>query len=255
MENELSGEINRRPLFKNIDSICIAETDAYIALNKPSGLLSIPDRTQSEPSLKDHLQDKYGHIFTVHRLDRETSGLILFAKTEAAHQHFSRQFEERSTDKIYNGLVLGRPALPEAVIDEPIKEHFSGDGRMMVHAQGKPAVTQYRLLEQFRLFAWMEFRILTGRTHQIRVHMKHAGHSIACDPLYGDGQPVLLSTFKKKFNLSKQDEEEKPLMGRLALHAASLGITDQNGERLQLEAPLPKDLKAMLQQLRKWSAI
>lgn len=254
MENELSGEINRRPLFKDISSICIAENDAFIALNKPSGLLSIPDRTQSEPSLKDYLQEKYGQIFTVHRLDRETSGLILFAKNEVAHQHFSKQFEERSTDKIYNGLVLGRPAIPEGVIEEPIKEHFSGDGRMMVHSQGKPAVTHYRLLEQFRLVAWMEFRILTGRTHQIRIHMKHAGHSIACDPLYGDGQPILLSSFKKKFNLSKAAEEEKPLMGRLALHAASLGITDQHGQRLLLEAPLPKDLKAMLQQLRKWSS-
>src|SRR5215471_20473000 len=101
----------------------LLETEDFVALNKPSGLLSIPDREQSEPSLKDILISKYGQIFTVHRLDKDTSGVIVFAKTEASHKFLSRQFEERSTEKIYNGLVLGKVYSEEGIIDVPIGEH------------------------------------------------------------------------------------------------------------------------------------
>ena len=108
-------------------------------------------------------------------------------------------------------------------------------------------------MEQFRSYAWVRFNILTGRTHQIRVHMKHLGHPIACDELYGDNKSLLLSSFKKKFKLSKLQEEEKPILNRLALHASELSFTDTNNNALKFEAELPKDLKALLQQLRKWN--
>jgi 23S rRNA pseudouridine955/2504/2580 synthase/23S rRNA pseudouridine1911/1915/1917 synthase len=124
---------------------------------------------------------------------------------------------------------------------------------MMTTAKGKPSVTEYEVVEQFRSYAWMHFNILTGRTHQIRVHMKHLGHPIACDELYGDSKSVLLSSFKKKFKLSKQEEEEKPILNRLALHAFELSFTDINNHTLKFEADPPKDLKALLQQLRKWN--
>src|SRR5690606_26285112 len=97
----------------------------------------------------------------------------------------------------------------------------------------------------------MQFQIFTGRTHQIRVHMKHAGHPIVCDPLYGNGQPFFLSSIKKNFRLSKDEEEERPIINRLALHASSLQFTGEDGKEYLLEAPVPKDLKAALQQLRK----
>jgi 23S rRNA pseudouridine1911/1915/1917 synthase len=239
--------------FKNIDRLIIFENDDFILLNKPSGMLSIPDRTQSQTSLKDFLLEKFGSIFTVHRLDRETSGVIVFAKNEITHRYLSQQFEERSTNKIYTGLVLGKPAEQKGIIEEPIAEHFSQKGMMMTAAKGKPSVTEYELLEQFRAFNWMQFHILTGRTHQIRVHMKHIGHSIACDELYGDGKSILLSSFKKKFNLSKSAEEERPLLQRLALHAAQLSFKDAAGQEHHFEAPLPKDIRALLQQLRKWN--
>src|SRR5664279_1539591 len=103
----------------------IFENEDFIVINKPPGLLSIPDREGKEISLKVLLQEKYGNIYTVHRLDRNTSGVILFAKNEAAHKHFSKQFEERSTRKIYNGLVLGKLQPPKGIVDEPIAEHFS----------------------------------------------------------------------------------------------------------------------------------
>jgi 23S rRNA pseudouridine1911/1915/1917 synthase len=231
------------------------ENDDFIVLDKPSGLLSIPDRTQSEPSLKDKLIEKYGNIFTVHRLDKDTSGVIVFAKHEASHKHLSQQFEERSTEKIYAGLVTGKLSTPTGIVDEPIAEHFSQKGMMMVSAKGKPSVTAYEITQSFKSYTWVTFRILTGRTHQIRVHAKHLGHPIACDSLYGDGKPVLLSGIKSKFKLSKKEEEERPLLKRLALHAVSLRFADMSGGERLFEAPLPKDLRALLQQLAKWNAL
>ena len=229
------------------------ENNDFVVVNKPSGLLSIPDRMQSEPSLKDKLLDKYGSIFTVHRLDKGTSGIIVFAKNEETHKHLSLQFEERSTRKIYTGLVIGRPAAPKGVIDEPIMEHFANRGMMMTADKGKPAVTEYEVAESFRSYSWMQFHILTGRTHQIRVHMKHLGHPIVCDDLYGDGKPVLLSSFKRRFKLSKLEDEERPILNRPALHAFQLSFHDRGGNEVHFEAPVPKDLRALLQQLKKWN--
>ena len=106
------------------------------------------------------------------------------------------------------------------------------------------------MLEKFKRFSWVEFNILTGRTHQIRLHAQHIGNSIICDELYGFSQPIFLSTLKHKYTLSKKEEAEKPILSRLALHAASLKFNLNNKEYF-FEAPLPKDLKALLQQLRK----
>ena len=253
MEQDIEQKGPERNAFRGISSITIFENDDFIVLNKPSGMLSIPDRTQSQPSLKDFLIEKLGGIFTVHRLDRDTSGVIVFAKNETTHKYLSQQFEERSTQKIYNGLVSGKLERPSGIIDEPIAEHYSQKGVMTINAQGKPSVTEYALLEQFRSYSWMQFHILTGRTHQIRLHMKHLGHPIACDELYGDGKSILLSSFKKKFNLAKSAEEERPILGRLALHAAQLSFTGTDQKLQTFEAPLPKDLRALLQQLRKWN--
>jgi 23S rRNA pseudouridine1911/1915/1917 synthase len=233
------------------EDITIVENDELIVLNKPAGLLSIPDREGKDISLKKMLQEKYGAIFTVHRLDRGTSGLIVFAKTEAAHKSLSQQFEERETEKIYTGLVLGSPAEKKGTIDAPIAEHPNKKGTMIIHRKGKPSITDFEVLEDFGIFSWMKFRIHTGRTHQIRVHTKHIGHPIACDDVYGDGKPVLLSSIKHRYKISTKEEEEKPLLNRLALHAQSLKFTFDK-EKLEAEAPLPKDLKALLNQLRKW---
>lgn len=231
----------------------ISENEHFIAVNKPSGLLSIPDRLGQELSLKDLLKEKKGDIFTVHRLDRDTSGVIVFAKTEAAHKQLSQLFEGRDMEKYYVGLVYGTMVNTSGNIDAPIMEHPGKSTKMMTHAKGKPSSTDYTVLESFRLFSWVEFRIHTGRTHQIRVHMQHAGHSIVCDEIYGDPRPVLLSALKKNFKLAKIAETEKPILSRLALHSQRLRF-ELNGEIFELEAPLPKDLKAVLQQLRKWKS-
>ena len=229
----------------------IYEDENLIALNKPSGLLSIPDREGKDISLKKLLIEKYGNIFTVHRLDKDTSGLIVFAKNEIAHKHLSQQFEERQTEKIYLGLVLGSPAEKKGTIDAPIAEHPGKKGLMTVYRKGKESITDYEVLEDFKIFSWIQFQIHTGRTHQVRVHAKHIGHPVVCDELYGDGKPILLSSLKHKFKLSKNELEERPILSRLALHALSLQFATTKEEILKLEAPLPKDLRALLQQLRK----
>lgn len=234
-----------------LDNYIIQENEDWVAINKPSGLLSIPDREGKEISLKILLKEKYGNIFTVHRLDKDTSGLIIFAKNETAHKFLSQQFEARQTQKIYQGLVIGVPAEEEGSIDAPIAEHPAQNGTMIVHRKGKEALTDYKLLESFGIYSLLQFRIHTGRTHQIRVHMKDIGHPIVCDPLYGDGKPVLVSSLKSKFKLSKDVEEERPILGRLALHAFQLNFTGMDGKMVAIEAPLPKDMRATLQQLQK----
>src|SRR5579875_479189 len=225
-----------------IDEHILEEDENLVAINKPSGLLTIPDREGKEISVKQILKNKYGEIFTVHRLDKDTSGVVVFAKNEEAHKFLSQQFENRETKKIYNGLVLGTPLQKSGVINEPIAEHPSKKGLMTVYKKGKESITEYEVLENFRLYSWMQFRILTGRTHQIRVHMKHLGHPIVCDELYGDGKPVFLSSIKRKnFNLSKNEESERPILSRLALHSSQLKFQLFN-KAYSLEAPLPKDL-------------
>ena len=234
-----------------ISEFILFEDDDLVAINKPSGLLSIPDREGKDVSLKILLKEKYGSIFTVHRLDKDTSGLIVFAKNEAAHKHLSQQFEERQTKKIYQGLVIGSLPDKQGSIQSPIAEHPAQNGTMIIHRNGKESFTDYEVLVDFSIYSLVQFRIHTGRTHQIRVHMKEIGHPIVADALYGDGKPILVSSLKSKFKLSKDVEEEKPILGRLALHSFQLALKAMNGSNIELEAPLPKDMRATLQQLAK----
>jgi 23S rRNA pseudouridine955/2504/2580 synthase/23S rRNA pseudouridine1911/1915/1917 synthase len=227
------------------------ENEDFIVLNKPAGLLSVPDRKQSSPSLKDLLIERYGQIFTVHRLDRGTSGVIVFAKNARTHRYLSGIFEKREVKKIYLGLVTGSLPDPSGLIEEPIAEHPAKDGSMTVHRRGRPAVTGYEVLEDFGRYSLLKFDLFTGRTHQIRVHMKNLGHPIVCDELYGDGKPILVSSLKKKYKLSKSEAEERPILGRPGLHAARLSFADENGTALDFEVEMPKDMRALLSQLKK----
>ncbi|MGZ5252941.1 MAG: RluA family pseudouridine synthase [Flavitalea sp.] len=235
----------------NISSLIVFENDDFVIINKPSGLLSIPDREGKDISVKRLLQEKYGNIFTVHRIDRDTSGIILFAKHEASHKFFSGIFENRSVEKTYRGIVSGTLPDKELTINSPIMEHSVKKGTMIVHAKGKESITEFKVFEEFGKFTDVEFKILTGRTHQIRVHMANYGHPIVCDAVYGSADPVLLSSLKKKFNLSKNELDERPIMGRLALHAWKLKFTDMHGREFTFEAEVPKDMRAFCSQLSK----
>lgn len=234
------------------DPDIILEHPDFVVINKEAGMLSIPDRFRKElPSLYQILGRKYGKIFIVHRLDRDTSGLILFARNEESHRYLSGLFEKRAIQKTYLGIVQGSLQEAEGTISAPLAEHPTKKGTMVVHAKGKPSVTNFLMVEDFGVYSLVQFRIESGRTHQIRVHAKQLGHPVAADPIYGDGKPVLLSSFKKKFRLSKDDLEERPILSRPGLHAFQLKFSDKEGKEISLEAPLPKDMKALLNQLRK----
>lgn len=229
----------------------IEETDHFIAINKPAGLLSIPDREGKEPNLKHILREKYGDIFVVHRLDRETSGVIIFAKDEETHKFLSVAFEDRTVEKFYQGIVTGTLPTPTGTVDQPIAENTTKRGEMLIHKRGKASVTDYEVEEAYGKYSLVRFRIHTGRTHQIRVHTQFLGNPLACDAVYGDGKPVLLSSFKKDYKLSKSELDERPILSRVALHAAELRFKSPNGTQYTLKAEMPKDLRALLQQLRK----
>jgi 23S rRNA pseudouridine1911/1915/1917 synthase len=229
----------------------LVENDRFIVINKPAGLLSIPDRMGKDISLKVLLQQKYGSIFTVHRLDKETSGVIIFAKDEETHKFLSVAFEERQVEKYYLGIVHGIVPEKKGTIDEAIMENSGKRGTMIVHKKGKTAVTDYEVVEELGKFSLLKFQIHTGRTHQIRVHMQFLGHPIVCDEIYGDPTPILVSSFKPRYNLSKKEDEERPILARLGLHAERLKFSDAGGAVYNLEAPVPKDMRALLQQLRK----
>lgn len=235
----------------NLSSLILFENDDFVVLNKPSGLLSIPDREGKDTSLKRLLIERYDNIFTVHRIDRDTSGVIVFAKNEETHKYLTQAFEDRTVDKIYQGIVQGSVPDKEKTIEAPIMEHPGKKGKMIVHRKGKNSITEFSVIKDYGKFSHLQFRILTGRTHQIRVHMSDYGHPIVCDSLYGDAAPVLLSSLKKKFKLSKDELEERPIMGRLALHAYQLNFRDQSGIQHEFIAELPKDMKAFLSQLSK----
>lgn len=250
-ENNLSKEDAAQR--RNLSGIeIIFENDQFVALNKPAGVLSIPDRTQSEPSLKDMLIAKYGTIFTIHRLDRETSGIIMFAKDEATHKYFSKKFEDRSVEKFYLALVMGSMPEKQGHMDGPIMEHPIIKGKMVINQKGKPSLTDYEVVEELGKYSLVKFQIHTGRTHQIRVHCKNIGHPIVCDPLYGDGKPVMLSSIKKKYKLSRHDMEERPMLNRVALHSCQLKFQDEAGNNFDLQAELPKDIRALISQLKKY---
>lgn len=229
----------------------LLETDDFVVVNKPSGLLTIPDRFDStQLSLVQILKKGYSEIFVVHRLDKNTSGVILFAKNHEAHRYFSMAFEKHQVHKEYTGIVVGRMNTESGKIDAPIDENKYRKGEMVISKKGKQAVTNFKVVETFPLFSVVQFLPETGRTHQIRVHAQHINHPLVADPIYGNGKPVFLSSFKKNFHLG-MDEEERPLLRRTALHASVLSFKEESGKEYKVEAPLPKDMKALLSQLRK----
>jgi 23S rRNA pseudouridine955/2504/2580 synthase/23S rRNA pseudouridine1911/1915/1917 synthase len=162
-------------------------------------------------------------------------------------------FQERDVNKFYAGLVIGIVNPPEGRIEGAIAEHPAANGKMIVAKKGKMAVTDYKVVEQWPLYSLLQFQIHTGRTHQIRVHMQSIGHPIVCDELYGDGQPFMLSHIKRKYRMSEKDEQEKPLLSRLALHAYRLEFKKEDGTEIVAEAPLPRDMAACVKQLNKWA--
>ena len=232
----------------------IYEDNDIIIVNKQADLLTIPDRFDAQkPSLYGGLNAIYGKVFIVHRLDRETSGVMIFAKNEEAHRHLSMQFEKHQTDKIYLALLDGVLHQDSGEINKPIAPHISVPGRMVINKRGKESLTLYQLIEKFKHFTLVEANIKTGRQHQVRIHFTSMGYPLAVDSLYGRRTQLLLSEIKAKGVKLGKYEEERPIMSRTTLHAFRLTVQHPSTlETMSFEAPLPKDFSALLNQLRKW---
>jgi 23S rRNA pseudouridine955/2504/2580 synthase/23S rRNA pseudouridine1911/1915/1917 synthase len=230
----------------------IYEDDQLLIADKPSGLTVIPERfNTTKPCLQSILQEKYGKLWVVHRIDRETTGLVCFARNEEAHKNLSKQFETREVRKFYKVIVSGRLEGTEGEIDSPIMERPHKLGTMMVHPKGKEALTLFSVEEQFRSCALLNVEIKTGRTHQIRVHFAAVGHPLLVDSIYGQHAAFYLSSIKKKYKQS--DPEEKPIISRLTLHAYELELNHPfTGERMKFTSTLPHDMEALLKVLRKY---
>lgn len=230
------------------------EDQELVIVSKPANYLSIPDRFQPDlPNVQSFLKHKFGNIYTVHRIDRETSGLLVFAKDEHTHKALNEQFENRLVEKKYLALAAGNVHNEQGIIDKPIGKHPYLKGKMVIHPKGKPSLSEYKVLERFKNYTLVEVNIKTGRTHQIRVHFEAIGYPLAIDPLYSRKQAFFLSEIKGKKYKSNRAEAERPLMSRCTLHAYELSLTQPSTkERIHVKADLPKDFRAVLQQLRKW---
>lgn len=188
----------------------------------------------------------------VHRIDKETSGLLVIAKTEDAGTNLSRQFFHKTTRRLYTALVWGHVAQDEGVIRGNIgrnpRDRILMDFYPEGSEEGKPAVTHYRVLERLGYVTLVECRLETGRTHQIRVHMKHEGHTLFNDKTYGGDQILKGTTFARYTQFVRNCFNVCP---RQALHARTLGFRHpRTGEEMDFEAPLPDDMKQLIERWR-----
>ncbi|MEI7482521.1 MAG: RNA pseudouridine synthase [Elusimicrobiota bacterium] len=206
----------------------IFEDDDYIVVNKPSGLLTMPGRGPAarEKNLLALLTQALKRpMYVVHRLDKDASGLIVFAKNEKAHRYFSIMFETKAIKKKYLVAVEGDVAPRRGEIDKPIKPY--GSGRMGVGFDGKDSLTKYEVLEQYKNSTLLEVQLITGRRHQIRVHMYYMKHPVIGDRLYGD-------------------QVKQAAYPRLMLHSYSLEFADMAGKKKTLKVDPPKDFLSVL---------
>lgn len=229
----------------------VFEDEEILVLNKPANLLVIPDRyDKSLPNVADILKNELGKIFIVHGIDKETSGLIVFAKTAEAHTVLNGQLERREVLKTYLAIVVGELSQKDGTIDLPLSEDSEGRTVKVDRKNGKESITEYTVLEQFAGYAFLGARPKTERMHQIRVHLRELSTPIFADGLYGNGTGFFLSHVKAGY---KSDGEEKPLLSRTALHAAGLKLVHPSAQNvMEFEAELPKDMRTVLKYLRKY---
>ena len=233
------------------------ENDSLLAINKPSGILSVPDRYRDDRfSIATWVLSSHSTARPLHRLDFETSGVLLFCTLPEAFGWYSDQFEQRQVTKTYQAITEGRMSKDEGTIDVPL--FTQSNGKVIVTKKGKNAVTQWKAIEKFIHHTFIEANPLTGRTHQIRVHLASIGNPILCDVSYGALGPLLLSSLKGKhrYHLSKEAESENPILERVALHAGRIQIVDFiTREPITIESPVPKDLSVVLRKLRQYTPL
>jgi len=253
-------EIPRQsPRPENIPLDVLYQDDYVLVINKPAGMVVHPAKGHWSGTLASALQYHFGPKLSavgglsrpgiVHRLDRDTSGAILVARTDQAHARLAAQFAARRVEKEYFAIVAGRPPRDRDLIDSPIGVHPQLREKMAIRRESpasRPAQTFYEVLEVFAGFTALKLRPLTGRTHQLRVHLDHIGCPVLCDRQYGGRRQIT------RGEISGNPGDDEVLLARQALHAARLRfIHPHSGEPLEIEAPLAPDIAAVLTELRR----
>lgn len=258
------------PAPQSIPLTILHEDEAIIVVDKPAGMIVHPAKGHWEGTLASALAHHFGPLSErggptrpgiVHRLDRDTSGVIVVAKHDVAHDVLSAQFKSREVQKEYLAIVAGVPEMDRDRIDEPIGDHPKVREKKAIRRSdpdARPAVTDFEVIERFAGFTFLRALPKTGRTHQIRLHLAHIRHPVLCDRLYG-GRALLTEAELIPRGQMGHDAavraaaESPPLLERQALHAHRLIIAHPtSGERMEFVAPLPPDMDRTLEALRKW---
>jgi 23S rRNA pseudouridine1911/1915/1917 synthase len=255
------------PAPEDIPVEVVYEDEVLTVVNKPAGMVTHPAKGNWRGTLVNALQFHFDRLSTVgglnrpgivHRLDRDTTGLLVVVKDDFAHRRLAMQFELREVEKEYLAFVYGVPERDSDYIERPIGFHPLTREKMAIRAPedgGKPAVTYYEVLERFRGYALVRCKPQTGRTHQIRVHLTHIGHPIVADKAYSGRDKLtlgeLISVDQHEAGAIGDRASETLLIDRQALHAHSLRFTHPStGQELRLTAPLPMDMTRTLEALR-----
>lgn len=230
----------------------IYQDDSLIVINKPSGVSVTKDRSGADDIIKllksDFAEDQ---LRMIHRIDKLTSGVMVIAKTREAQSRIAGMFAKRLVKKTYLALINGAMMHDKGRINAPLAHDRKNAKLMHVDSRkGKPAITDWRLLADFGPAALLAVSPVTDRTHQIRVHFASRSMPLVIDPLYGGTRPILLSDFKPKY-AKKREQEEKPLMDRLTLHAYQLELPLEDGQMKVFTAPLDKKFAATIKMLAK----
>ncbi len=248
-----------------IDLDILYEDEAFIAINKPAGMVVHPAKGNWSGTLASALAYHFKQLSDVggptrpgiiHRLDRDTSGVILVAKTNAVHLKLSEQFEQRTVHKEYFGIVVGRLELDRDIIRQPIGPHPYQRDKMAIrkdHPESREAETKYEVVERFPGFAVVKLEPKTGRTHQLRVHMDHVGAPILCDRLYAGHARITRGEVRRRLalKLPPQAGDDEVVIERQALHARRIEFTHPlTSQPVVIESPLPADIAATLELFR-----
>ena len=236
--------------YPNFKDLILFENNDYIVVNKPPFVASLDERTMGAEVNILRLAKQYTEDAQVcHRLDKETSGAIVIAKNPEAYRSLSMQFERRKVNKTYHAVVDGQYSFNNLFVDLPILN--DGNKNVSIDRQeGKRAETYFNSIKHYKHYTLVECKPITGRMHQIRIHLATQRAAICGDHMY-KGKPVFLSALKKGYRISK-DEEEQPIIKRFALHAKKIVFKGLDDQEISIEAPYPKDFATLLKLLDKF---
>lgn len=244
------SKFKKPPKNLSFRDLIIFENENYLIVNKPPFLASSEERTQDRnKSVIGLAKELYEDIWLCHRLDKETSGAMVLAKNPEAYRNLSIQFEHREVYKEYHAVVNGVQDLDAISVFLPIVPLKNGTAVRIDKQRGKLAETIFFTLKTYHKHTLVKCLPITGRMHQIRVHLQCLDAPIVCDPTYG-GDYIFLSDLKRKFNL-KQDTEELPLIKRVALHAYKISFLNTDEQVIEVVAPYLKDFDVLVNQLEK----